>query len=65
MVFIVILILFTVSLMQEKGMKIRESLEKQNMLFQWIVIIGAIIFVAIYGAYGSSFNAADFVYQQF
>ena len=65
MLFIVILILFVVSLMQEKGMKIRETLDKQNMLFQWIFIIAAIVFVLIYGAYGSNFSAADFVYQQF
>ena len=60
-----IIILFVVSLMHEKGIKIRETLEKQNIIFQWIFIIGAIIFVLIYGAYGGDFNAADFVYQQF
>ena len=65
MVFLVILVLLVVSLMQEKGLKIRESLDKQNMLFQWFIIIGAIVFVLIYGAYGDSFSAADFVYQQF
>ena len=65
MLFIMILILFVVSLMHEKGIKIRETLEKQNVIFQWIIIIGAIIFVLIYGAYGGDFNAADFVYQQF
>lgn len=65
LVFLVILVLLVVSLMQEKGIRIRESLEKQNMLFQFLVIIGAIVFVMIYGAYGIVFNAADFVYQQF
>lgn len=65
LVFVVILVVLVVSLMQESGMKIRETLDKQNVLFQWLVIIGAIIFVMIYGAYGSGFNAADFVYQQF
>lgn len=65
MVLLVIIVLFVVSLMQEKGMKIRQELDKQNMLFQWLVIIGAICFVLIYGAYGDSFNAADFVYEQF
>lgn len=65
LVFIVILIVLVVSLMQENGIRIRETLEKQNMLFQWLVVIGAIIFVMIYGAYGTGFNAADFVYQQF
>ena len=65
MVFLVILVLVVISLMQEKGIRIRESLDRQNMLFQWLVIIGAIVFVLIYGAYGTAFSAADFVYQQF
>lgn len=65
MIFLVILVLIVISLMQEKGIRIRETLEKQNMLFQWLVIIGAIIFVLIYGAYGTEFSAASFVYQQF
>lgn len=65
MVFLVILVLLVVSLMQEKGIRIRKALDEQNMLFQWFVIIGAIVFVLIYGAYGDSFSAADFVYQQF
>ncbi|MBR5826498.1 MAG: MBOAT family protein [Clostridia bacterium] len=65
MVFIVILTLVVVSIMQEKGMKIRETLDKQNMIFQWLVVIGAIVFVLIYGAYGTEFSAASFVYQQF
>lgn len=65
MVFVMLIVLFVVSLLQENGMKIRETLEKQNVVFQWIMIIGAIVFVLIYGAYGGDFNAADFVYQQF
>lgn len=65
MVFLVILVVLVVSLLQESGMKIRETLAKQNILFQWLIIIGAIIFLLIYGAYGGEFNAADFVYQQF
>lgn len=65
LVFLVILVVLVVSLMQENGIKIRETLDKQNVLFQWLVIIGAIIFLLIYGSYGENFNAADFVYQQF
>ena len=65
MVFLVILTLVVVSIMQERGTKIREALDRQNMLFQWLVVIGAIVFVLIYGAYGTAFSAADFVYQQF
>ena len=65
LVFLMLIVVLVISLMQENGMKIRQSLEKQNLLFQWLVIIGAIVFLLIYGAYGGGFSAADFVYQQF
>lgn len=58
-------VLFVTSLLKENGMQIRKKLDEQNMLFRWAVIIGAILFLMIYGAYGSSFSASDFVYQQF
>ena len=60
-----LIVLFAVSLAQEKGIHLRKKLEEQNMLFQWIVTIGAIIFVVIYGRYGASYSLSQFVYQQF
>lgn len=65
LIIVVLLILLVVSIMQENGIRIRQKLDEQNMLFRWAVIIGAILFLMIYGAYGSSFSASDFVYQQF
>lgn len=65
LVFVMILVMLVVSLAQENGIRIRQKLEEQNMLFQWLVIIAAIVFVLIYGAYGEGFSAADFVYKQF
>ncbi len=65
LVFLMLMVILVVSLLQENGMKIRQALEKQNLLFQWLIIIGAIVFLLIYGAYGGGFSAADFVYQQF
>lgn len=65
LVFFMVLVIFAVSLVQENGICIRTWLDKQNTLFRWLLIIVAIVFVLIYGAYGSSFSASDFVYQQF
>lgn len=65
LVIFMLVVLLVVSLMQENGIKIREKLDEQNTLFRWGVIICAVIFLMIYGAYGSSFSASDFVYQQF
>ena len=53
-------ILFVVSILQERGIKIRESLEKAPLILQLLLISLAICFILVFGAYGS-----DFVYQQF
>lgn len=65
LVLCMLIVIFTVSLMQEKGIHIIQALDRQNFLFRWLVIIGGILFLLIYGAYGASFQASDFVYQQF
>lgn len=65
LIFVMLLVLLVVGIMQESGMKLRQKLDEQNMLFRWIFIIAAVCFVLIYGAYGGDFNASDFVYQQF
>lgn len=65
LVFVMLLVLLVVGIMQEKGIHLREKLDEQNIIFRWVFIIAAIVLLLVYGAYGSSFNAADFVYQQF
>lgn len=59
------IVIFAVSLAQEKGIKIRETLEKQNVLFRWLVIISAILALLIFGRYGAGYSASEFIYQQF
>lgn len=65
LVLFMLIVIFVISLLQEKGLRIREKLEEQNMLFRWLIIVGAIVFLLIYGAYGAEYVASDFVYQQF
>ncbi len=63
--FVAVLILLAVSVLQENGMKIRETLSKQNIAFRWIVYFAALIFVLVFGIYGPSYDAADFIYQAY
>ncbi len=63
--FLSILVLLIADIMKEKGMSIRQTIEKQNIVFQWIVIILAFITIAIFGVYGPNYNPTDFIYQQF
>lgn len=65
LVLFMLIVIFTVSLMQESGIHLREKLDEQNLLFRWLIIIGAIVFLLIFGAYGAAYTASDFVYQQF
>ncbi len=63
-IFVSIIILWAVSMMQER-FKVREKLEEQNLLFQWLVVYAAIFIIFIFGIYGEGFNAADFLYRDF
>lgn len=60
-----IIILWAVSFMQEKGIKIREELAKQNLVFRWILYWIAIFGILTFGVYGTAYNANQFIYFQF
>ena len=49
----------------EKGIKIRQTIAKQGIVFRWIVYYAAIFAVIIFGIYGSVYDSASFIYQQF
>ncbi len=60
-----ILILFVVGILRENGMKIRETVSKQNLIFRWLLYLLALTFVLIFGMYGPGYNASAFIYGQF
>ena len=63
--FIGTLIMFTVSILQEKGYKLREEISKQNLPFRWILYYLIIFTIIIFGIYGPGYVASDFIYGQF
>lgn len=63
--YIAILVLLVVGIMQEKGIHIREKIAEQNLYFRWMIYIGAVVAVLVYGNYGSGYSASEFIYQQF
>ena len=63
--FIAVLILFAVSCLQESGMKMRETIAKQNLLFRWMLYVGCIAVILIFGIYGPEFSTSEFIYQAF
>ena len=60
-----IIILFIVSFMQERGIKIREQLSKQNLIFRWIIYWIAIFGILTFGIYGPEYDATQFIYFGF
>lgn len=65
LIFLCILVLLVVGILQESGMKIRETLAKQNIVFRWLIIMLLLLAVIIFGVYGPKYNASSFIYGQF
>ncbi len=64
-ILIVIGIMLAVGIMQERGMKIRETIAARPIVVRWMIYLGAIVFLILFGVYGPGYAASDFVYQQF
>lgn len=57
--------LFIVDAMQEKGIHLRETIARQGIVFRWGVYFAGIFGIIIFGMYGQGFNTASFIYQGF
>lgn len=64
-VLISVLMLIVVAVLREKYGYARMWIKNQSFIFRWLIWIGLLIFVLIYGKYGPDYNAADFIYQGF
>ncbi len=62
---IALLILWRVSVLQERGVQIRKSVAAWPLPLRWLFYYGAIFAVLIFGIYGSGFNASSFVYMNY
>ena len=58
-------LMLVISLLQEKGIKVRDSLARQKLPVRWCVYAGLVMAVVIFGAYGQGYDAVDFIYGQF
>ncbi len=59
--------IFIISVIQERNDKttVREMLDNKPFIFRWLAVFVAIIALAVFGIYGSGYDAAAFVYMQF
>lgn len=59
------LLLLLVAILREKYGYARLWVQKQCFLFRWLIWIGLLLFVLVFGQYGPGYNAVDFIYQGF
>lgn len=60
-----VILVCIVGVLQEKGIHMRETIAKQNIVIRWSIYLAAIFAVLIFGMYGAGYDAASFVYQGF
>ncbi len=60
-----LLILLTVSILQERGISIRDRILECNIVVRWSIYIAAIVFVMIFGTYGWGYDPQAFIYGGF
>ncbi len=65
LLFFSIILLLVVGILQENGMKIRETLAKQNILFRWLMVLALILAILVFGIYGPGYDASSFIYRRF
>lgn len=64
--FVALVMLFLVELLKYFKNKIfSEFIMEQNLWFRWIVVIGLIVGILVYGEYGIAFDSNQFIYFQF
>ena len=60
-----IALIFLTDYLRERGYHLRESLGRQFLPLRWTLYIALILFVIVFGMYGSAFDAASFAYGAF
>lgn len=58
-------IVFTVSLIGERGVDIRLGLKKRNRVIRWAIFYALILYIIIFGAYGPGYVPVDPIYANF
>lgn len=59
-----LIMMWGVAMLHQKG-RIRETLAKQPLVFRWIIYLGGICLVLVFGMYGTGYDAKSFLYGGF
>lgn len=59
-----IVILVCASILQE-SLRVRVALSRQVLWFRWMICLGGLLSVLVFGVYGPGYSASQFIYMQF
>ena len=62
---VALVIIFVISVLNEKGINVRLSLKKKNIVIRWGLLYALIMFIVIFGAYGKGYVPVDPIYANF
>ena len=62
---VTVAIVFTVSVLNEKGICVRGAIAKRNVVIRWAAVYALIMFIIIFGAYGKGYVPVDPIYANF
>ena len=60
-----LIIVLIISILKERGVQIRETLARQNVVVRWTLIYGLILYIIIFGAYGLGYIPVAPIYANF
>lgn len=58
-------VFFTVSVLRERGMSVRAAVAEKPLVLRWVLILGLLAAVLIFGVYGEGYSASNFVYRNY
>ncbi len=60
-----IVLLIIIDVLAFNDVEIRERILRQSIWYRWLIMIGAILVILIFGIWGAGYDASSFIYQQF
>ena len=64
-VILAVILLFTVSVLQESGVHIRRTVAGWNIVLRWLAFFAMLIVIMVFGVYGPAYDASSFIYQTY
>ena len=64
-VLVAVLIVFIISILNEKGVPVGERVNNLKLPVRWVILFSLIMFIVIFGAYGPGYIPVDPIYAEF